>query len=216
MTFGASIDDLFGYYSLAKSWIERSRFASELHWQGSLSAMDFSEPDFLREYAWIVLNSGFREAVVRKHFDYISLCYCDWQSAREIVESGEACITTASAVFGNIKKLRAIAYTASILDRMGFCEFKNTLINDFGFSQTLPFVGPVTAHHLAKNLGFDVAKPDRHLVRLAMRFGYKTVHEMCSAISRRTGDSLGVTDLVLWRFEEPSRVDPTLRAGGAS
>jgi len=86
---------------------------------------------------------------------------------------------------------------------MGFEAFKLKLVgNFFDFGRTLPFIGPVTVQHLAKNLGVEAAKPDRHLTRLADRFGYETVQEMCSAISGRTGDSLSVTDLVLWRFEE--------------
>jgi hypothetical protein len=75
-----SIDtSLLEFYRNAKSWVEQSAFADELRWQANLDQANFSESDFLREYAWVVLNSGFRESVVRKHFDFISLCYCDWQ-----------------------------------------------------------------------------------------------------------------------------------------
>lgn len=201
--------DLFAYYETAKTWIERSDFSGEIHWQAELQPADFSESDFLREYAWVVLNSGFREAVIRKYFDYISLCYCDWSSAKEIFELGDVCSNAAARAFGNIKKLRAITRTAGVLDQIGFANFKDSLIADFDFCQSLPFIGPITARHLAKNLGFDVAKPDRHLARLAMQFGYCSVHDMCLAISERTGDRLSVADIVLWRFAERSKARPT-------
>src|SRR5204862_28581 len=34
-----------------------------------------------------------------------------------------------------------------------------------------PYIGPVTCWHLAKNVGMDVVKPDRHLVRMAQASG---------------------------------------------
>jgi len=39
------------------------------------------------------------------------------------------------------------------------------------FLQQLPFIGPVTAFHLAKNLGIEAVKPDRHLCRLSKLLG---------------------------------------------
>jgi hypothetical protein len=105
-----------------------------------------------------------------------------------------------------MKKLHAITYTAGFIHSVGFEELKVNLIDDFfGLAPTLPFIGSITARHLAKNLGIDAAKPDRHLARLAVQFGYGSVDEMCSTISDVTGDSLSVTDIVLWRFEERSR-----------
>lgn len=196
---------LLEFYQTAKLWIEQSAFATELRWQAGLNEPNFTESDFLREYAWVVLNSGFRESVVRRHFDFISLCYCDWQSATEIHELADVCSRAASAAFGNMRKLRAITDTAGLVHRVGFEQMKCSLIEDFfSFAPTLPFIGSITAHHLAKNLGIQAAKADRHLVRLADRFGYGGADELCSAISKATGDSLSVADIVLWRFQERS------------
>ena len=69
--------------------------------------------------------------------------------------------------------------------------------------ETLPWIGPITKYHLARNLGIDVAKPDRHLVRLAKRFGYNEstgVQQMCEELAERTRDRIGVVDVVLWRY----------------
>ena len=62
--------------------------------------------------------------------------------------------------------------------------------------QTLPFIVPITVYHLAKNYGFDCAKPDRHLVRIA---GAEGTHELCARLARETGDRIATVDVVIWR-----------------
>ncbi|HVY23721.1 MAG TPA: hypothetical protein VG962_10250 [Steroidobacteraceae bacterium] len=57
---------------------------------------------------------------------------------------------------------------------------------------------------MAKNLGFDIAKSDRHLVRLKDALGFNTVDEMCLSIARFSGDAVRVVDVVLWRYMEQS------------
>lgn len=63
-----------------------------------------------------------------------------------------------------------------------------------------PFMGSVTAYHLAKNIGIDVAKPDRHLERMAAIAGRRSAAEMCFEIAQMVGDKVSVVDLVLWRY----------------
>lgn len=64
--------------------------------------------------------------------------------------------------------------------------------------ESLPWVGGITKWHLAKNLGADVAKPDRWLVRLADISG-ETVANLCERLSRSSGDRIATVDVVLWR-----------------
>jgi hypothetical protein len=64
----------------------------------------------------------------------------------------------------------------------------------------LPFIGPVTSYHLAKNLGIDVVKRDRHLVRLAVHLGFSSAEEMCGAFGDQVGEPISVVDIVLWRY----------------
>jgi hypothetical protein len=63
--------------------------------------------------------------------------------------------------------------------------------------------------HLAKNLGLPVAKPDRHLVRIAGAAGYPNVDALCKDISEITQHPPSVVDVVLWRFAtiQPSYLD---------
>jgi hypothetical protein len=53
---------------------------------------------------------------------------------------------------------------------------------------------------LAKNLGVDTAKPDRHLVRVAEATGYSSPATLCEHLARIVGDAAAVVDVVIWRF----------------
>jgi hypothetical protein len=197
---------LITHYRQAKSWIECSPYVQEVEWQETRRLSEVTEPHFLREYAWVVLNSGFREAIVRRYFDYISLCFCDWESAEAIEVNARPCVDSTLPIFGNLRKLEAIVATARLINRNGFAWLKSNIDQDaIATFSSLPFIGPVTTWHLAKNLGADVAKPDRHLVRLANRFGYEDVNRMCREIQVEVGDRVAVADIVLWRFEEQCR-----------
>ncbi len=64
--------------------------------------------------------------------------------------------------------------------------------------RALPFIGEVTALHLAKNLGADTAKPDVHLERLARREA-TTTEALCARLSKETGYKVATIDTILWR-----------------
>ena len=180
-----------------------SGHGSEIEWQESRDPTSFSESNFLAEAAWVVYNSGFREAIVRRNFDFISLCFFEWASAKEIVDAGSVCVEAAMLAIANRRKHEAVLEVARRVADAGFPKFRKRLLADpLNYLRLLPFIGPVTAMHLAKNLGFDVAKPDRHLVRLQRRLGFSDVGAMCAHFASATGDPIRVVDLVLWRFLE--------------
>lgn len=149
----------------------------------------------------VILCGGFRETTVRRAFGHVSLCFYDWESAEDIAKAGAACAAAASVVFNHPGKLSAIVKVARLVERVGFAEFKDRIVGQpVGELRRLPYIGEVTVWHLAKNLGFDVAKPDRHLVRLARDHGYADAHALCAALSLATGEPVRVVDLVLWRY----------------
>jgi hypothetical protein len=188
-------------YEDAKRAINAAGFGWEPEWQRSRALARPTERDFLRETAWVVLCSGFKEKVVRDVFDYISLCFCDWEAASEIATRRDACIRTAFGRFRNERKLLALADIAALVDQTGFDVLYERLQRDpVSQLQIFPFIGPVTSWHLAKNLGFNVAKNDRHLARLAVDLGYANAHDLCHVIARKTGELECVVDVVLWRF----------------
>lgn len=195
--------DAASYYVHARNVVECLGYMPEIEWQIAQDPSAITESEFLREAAWVVYCSGFRESVVRKYFDYLSLSFCDWESAESIVENSSGCVTAAMQVLRHERKHQAVVEIARNVAQLGFDEIKRRVQSaPLRALQGLPFIGPVTVLHLAKNLGFDVAKPDRHLVRLPRLLGYSEVYEMCRSIADFTGDPLRVVDLVLWRYSE--------------
>jgi hypothetical protein len=194
-------DAAVAFYEAAKRHLRESIFGAEIEWQASRTLDRFTEQDLLREAAWVILCSGFRESVIRNSFSFISLCFCEWESAAAISASSELCRSTVFAVFRNARKIDAIIRTALYIDSIGFECYKKEILEDPVLAlRRLPYIGEVTAYHLAKNLGADVAKPDRHLVRLAASQGFCDAHSLCTTIAKETGDPVRIVDIVLWRF----------------
>lgn len=193
--------DIVSAYLVAKRVILGAGYGAEIDWQASRNFDSLNEPDFLREYAWVVLSTGMREFIIRSRFHSLSKCFCNWYSAEAIIQQENACRRRALACFNNHHKIESIIKTAHIIESLGFCPFKEHIRQDpLANLQSLPFIGPITCYHLAKNIGLPLAKPDRHLVRLANSVGYDDVQEFCRVISDRAHDSVPVVDVVLWRF----------------
>lgn len=189
------------FFSKACCYVEHAGLSGEVVWQREAVFTEFTESDLLREHAWVALCSGFRESTVRKAFDHVSLCFCDWESAEAIVSAGEICCSTAAFSFANRLKLKGIFSAAMYISEVGFDEFKQSVLADpINKLQALPFIGPITSWHLAKNLGLDVAKPDRHLVRLSERFGFRSADHLCRELAATTGEEAKVVDLIVWRY----------------
>lgn len=197
----ADLTGAIGLFARASQYVRESSLQAEVEWQRNASVERLTESEFLRESAWVILCSGFRESVVRKIFDYVSLCFCDWESASSISESGPLCVKSALRAFRNEPKLRAIRDIACLVQRDGFSTIKAAVIADpIGELRHLPYIGPITVWHLAKNLGLNVAKPDRHLVRLANHLGFQSAAQLCTAVAEASSEQTNVVDLILWRY----------------
>jgi hypothetical protein len=191
------------FYKVAKQHLNDAGFQAEIQWQAQCSLREFTESDLLREAAWVVLCTGFRESFVRTCFSFISICFCEWESAAVICENADLCRATALSKFGNMRKIEAIINAAKYVRSTGFDIYRTAILQDpIPALRRLPYIGGVTAFHLAKNLGADLAKPDRHLSRLAAAQGFYDAHALCSAIAQATGDPRNVIDLILWRYLE--------------
>ena len=168
-----------------KEKIIAAGYASEIDWAEDLKPVADSWT-FFCGYVWVVVNAGMREQVARNIYDSIMANF----------KGGGL----PSNVFGHKGKCKAIVETLARLSEV-FEKYK-ALDSDearIEFLETLPFIGKITKYHLAKNLGVTgVAKPDRHLARIAK--GFKTTaQELCEKISEATGDTVALVDLVIWR-----------------
>jgi hypothetical protein len=196
-----SLEELGSAYMTAKKAILECGYAFEIDWQDSLVFDRMTESDFLREAAWVVLSSGMSEFVIRRKFPQISAAFLYWKSASQIAQSGSECSEAALRHFKHFKKIESILKIALHVHEKGF-EVVYECIKQGGVSylSQFPYMGPATSRHLAKNIGLQVAKPDRHLNRISEQVGYGTAEEMCADISRIVGDKIPVVDLVLWRY----------------
>jgi hypothetical protein len=204
------------FYHDVRSAVIESSFQEEINWQNNIFLDSLTETDLLRETAWVIINSGFRESIARRHFSNLSLSFGDWESARHIVSNRELCISCALDGFGHVGKVKAIESIADCIFEIGFEKIKSDIINDpIPTLQTFPYIGPITVWHLAKNIGCDVAKPDRHLVQTASSFGFDCVHKFCREISKSTGEKVSVIDIIIWRYcSSLSKQKPISRRGG--
>ncbi len=188
-------------YIFAKTIVIDEGYSAEIFWQSNLKFEDLDESIFLEELAWVVLCSGMREKVVRNLFNNISKCFFNWVSAKLIVHNKNRCFHEATKFFNNAPKISAIINAAHKINNQGFAQLKRMIREDpIETLKQFFYIGPVTVYHLAKNIGLPVAKPDRHLTRIAKMEGYRDVQTFCNEISKLTGDPVPVVDIVFWRF----------------
>jgi endonuclease III len=188
-------------YLTAKEAVVARGFAWEIDWQAERRLDRIDESEFLRQSAWTVLSAGFRESVVRKLFGPICHAFLGLESAALIQANRLRCRRAALKVFNHERKVDAILDIACVVAESGFAAIRQRIQQeDVRFLQTLPYIGSITAFHLAKNLGLPVVKPDRHLERITKAAGYSSPREMCELISHCLGDPVQVVDVVLWRY----------------
>ena len=201
IAYVASTSHLVESYLSAKNAIIEKGYAEEIDWQDSLSFDEISCADFMKEAAWVVLSSGMRESVIRKIFPHISEVFLHWECPYRITSQADSCKAEALKVFGHEGKISAILEIIRRICIDGFTRTRKLIQNGgIDFLMTMPFLGPATARHLAKNLGIEIAKPDRHLIRAAAASGHESPATLCETISGVVGDRISVVDIVIWRF----------------
>src|SRR6266404_4076240 len=119
----------------------------------------------------------------------------DW-----LVDNTEVARSYAIRIFNHERKIDAILKIASVVHSLGADGLDRCMLKPEMFLPELPYIGPVTWKHLAKNLGVSIAKSDRHLVRLAEALGRSSVDDLCNEVSAWIGDPVPVVDIVLWRW----------------
>jgi len=188
-------------YLAAKAFVLKSGFAPEIDCQEECCLAQIGEPDFLREGAWVILSSGMRESVIRVKFPELSAAFGHWRSAAWIMRRIGSCRRNALAVFSHAGKVEAIINLARHVHELGINEvLRQVSTQGVTYLRTFSFMGPATAFHFAKNIGLDVVKPDRHLVRITKAVGVDTPWDLCSTIGEVVGEKRSVVDLVIWRY----------------
>lgn len=168
-------------YRSLKIALVAAGYADEMKWSVTVGPPATAE-DFASEYVWVVLNSGIKNQVARVIYDRVF----------PAIEAGGS----AGDVFGHVGKAAAIDLVWTM--RHCFLARLRMAADVVAFCRSLPWIGPITCWHLAKNYGADVAKPDRWLKRVAAESG-ELVDSLCRRLSKATGDRVATVDLVIWR-----------------
>jgi len=193
-------------YLVIKDELVQTQFVEEIDWQDSVRIEDVTEQGFLADCAFVILNSGMRARVVRDKWPDFYRAFAGFPSAETLLRIEESTTRDALMVFNHAGKVKGIFdICRHIQSRGGWEAFWERASDPELWTmelELLPWIGPITKYHLAKNLGIDCCKPDRHLERLARAIFVESPHSMCNAIRDVTGDKLAVIDIVLWRFCE--------------
>ena len=131
----------------------------------------------------------------------ISSAFLNWEDSEKIVNRGDNCVHQALEHFNHKGKINAILSIIQHVNDIGFEVFKLGLIDKgINYIQQFSFFGPATSFHLAKNIGMNVVKPDRHLIRLAEALNFSTPDKLCNVIANLIDEKMSVVDVVLWRY----------------
>ena len=161
--------------------VRKAGYSAAIEWSENIRP-PANASQFAAEAIYVICNSGMSNKVAVPIFERCMLALRQGRSA--------------TLVFGHPGKAAAID---SIWKHRRALFRKHREAEDLiAFCASLPWIGPVTSRHLAKNLGADVAKPDVHLNRLAAPSG-ETAQELCDRLARETGYRSATVDLILWR-----------------
>lgn len=173
-------------YRLLKSLITEAGFGDDITWAENIGRCK-TAADFQREHSFVVCNSGMRAKAACGIFLKVQVALA---AGRPLGE-----------VFRHELKCRAIQH---VYDRRAelFARFREVEVEGveaiLSFLVTLPHIGDIVKFHLAKNLGCPVAKPDRHLVKIASFFG-AGAQAFCERLSAESGDKVTTVDTAVWR-----------------
>lgn len=197
-------------YILLRDQLAAAGYSDEYLWCQSVKPPSTAD-DMAGEMIWIICCSGFREQAAR----------VTQRKVMAALASGRP----ATDAFPRSGKGRAIDTIWTRREELfrEFCEIKDDGLAVLQWIPKLPFVGgPTLRFHAAKNLGFDVAKPDRWLCRIAgvpesapTNVRYSAAMAVCRPLAEATGDRIATVDLILWRACNVGLLNPIARKDAA-
>ena len=161
--------------------LRHAGFGEVIDWSETITPPATAE-EFAMQAIYVICNSGMKNDVAEHIYDR---CMDALERSRKV-----------RRVFGHPGKSAAIE---KIWDSRENYYVGYLIAGDpVAYLQRLPWIGPVTRYHLAKNLGTDVAKPDVHLERIARRDKTSTA-KLCHRLACETGYRIATVDTILWR-----------------
>jgi len=179
---GVDTEFTFIFFEQVILFIKNSEFANEMEWQNKLEFEDVNIKQFFEEFVWVVLSAGISNAAALSMFQNFKQTFDPTVIAHP---SKRAAI------------IKGLNSQVKWFNEMKSKKTEREVVEYFG---TLPWIGKITKYHLAKNLGIDCVKPDRHLVLLAKKFKWDNPRIMCEWLGERFNMKLRVIDVMLWRY----------------
>jgi hypothetical protein len=199
-----SSDELARIYLQAKRHVIEHGYIDEIAWQHCTGPV--TPERFVREAAWVILCSGMSESVIHNLFSRFAAELGNFKTSW-LVGNVEIARFRALYIFNHERKVDSILEIARMVHALGADGLRRRMLEPEIFLRGLPYIGPVTWRHLAKNLGVPIAKADRHLVRLTEALGRSSVEELCEEVSAWIGDPVPVVDIVFWRWSTLQKRD---------
>jgi len=187
-------EDLMKFYIKALSVVKDMGYEDEINTVERRTFDQLTAHNFYLDYVWVIVNSGMKNQVAQGIYDRY------FQSGQNLTK------------IGHPGKRKAIAQAKRKF--MHWYMALKKAEDKVEYLQTLPWIGPITKYHLARNVGLDVVKPDRHMVRLAEYFNFNNPHELCQWLVERTNWRIGTIDVILWRYCNLTGWRPPEASGG--
>jgi len=160
-----------------------------------------TDQDLLAEYAWVVVSCGMTAHVTSRLWPGLTAAFRNWDPPAAAASARDAQIEALS-ILKHPRKISAILAMADSLARQPGQMTRLAALpvpEALAFLQTLPWVGPTSRFHLARNLGWDVVVQTGPVPRLAA-FLETTADELVRQTAAEVGERIRVVDLVLWNW----------------
>ena len=168
-------------FRLLEVAIRARGYSPTIEWTESLAPPDGPD-DFAQQTIYVICNSGMANTVATVIYDRCMNALRDGESV--------------TGVFRHPGK--SLAIDAIWRERERHYADYMAAEDKVAALRALSWIGDITALHLAKNFGADVAKPDVHMERLA-RAESTSTEELCARLSAETGYRAATIDTILWR-----------------
>jgi len=190
----------------------RENFPEDLEWSeaqvSKVNVNRVSKDHFMAEAAYVTYCSGYRQKIVEKYWPQLTELYCRFIPEMIAIHADE--IEARATYYINHKgKIKAIINTAKFLANLTDDEWREykkriTPEDNFEILTEFGYIGKITKYHLARNIGFDTIKPDRHLERIGKAVGIDPF-QMCRKLSEQSKILVGkhypvhTIDSIFWR-----------------
>jgi len=170
------------------------------YWRNLPKPSEISDHFFFSELTWCIYNAGMKETLIRQKWPALTDVFHDFDPDKIVSHPGT--LANALKIFNHKGKASAVISAAEKIIRDRPINQKLAAMTEdeaLIYFESYPFIGKVTRYHIARNVGFDVVKPDVHLVRISEYLGY-TPNALVQTISNLTGERRGFIDYILWQW----------------